>query len=129
MEYLIESNKAVAGDGGDAIESARALRAALDTVLKQLSTRAFRGEDLRAMFAGLVADGISGQYRDYAGAEQATMAMASLASFLVRRGELGDARAVNAALDKVYETVKDDERYKPERFRTALEDLSRTVTR
>ena len=57
------------------------------------------------------------------------MAMASLASFLVRRGELGDARAVNAALDKVYETVRDDERYKPERFRAALEDLSRTVKR
>jgi len=122
-------HRAVAGDGGDPVESARALRAALDPVLKQLSARAFHGEDLRAMLAGLVADGISGQYRDYAGAEQATMAMASLASFLVRRGELGDARAVNAALDKVYETVKDDERYKPERFRAALEGLSRTVTR
>ena len=124
-----ELHKAVAGDGGDAMESARALRASLDSLVKQLATRSFRSADLRAMLSGLVADGLDGQYRDYAGAEQATMAIAGLLNYLGRRGELGDARAANAALDKLYETVKDDERYRPERFRAALGDLGRTVIR
>ena len=75
------------------------------------------------MVSGLVADAAAGQYRDYAGAEQATMAIASLLNYLARRGELADVRGVNAALDKVYETVKDDETYRPERFQAAVAAL------
>jgi hypothetical protein len=122
-------HQAVAGDGGDAVEAARALRASLDGVVRQLAARSFRGDDLRAMLSGLVADGLEGQYRDYAGAEQATMAIASLLNFLGKRGELRNRAATNAALDQLYETVKDDERYRPERFRAALEELGRTVIR
>jgi len=124
-----ELHKAVAGDGGDAIEAARALRAALDDLVRQLAARTFRAEDLRAILAGLVEDGVRGQYRDYAGAEQATMAIASLLNFLGKRGELRDLRAANAALDRLYDTVKDDEKFRPERFQAALGELHRTVTR
>ena len=122
-------HKAVAGDGGDALESARAVRAMLERVMRQLATRSFRGEDLRAMLAGLVGDGLDGAYRDYSGAEQATMAIGSLMGFLGKRGELRDLRAANAALDRLYDTVKDDEKYRPERFRAALDELGRTVNR
>ena len=128
-ERVAQLHKAVAGDGGDAVESAKAMRAILDTVMRQLAARSFRGEDLRAMLAGLVGDGLDGAYRDYSGAEQATMAIASLASFLGKRGELKDLRAVNASLDRLYETVKDDEKYRPERFRAALDDFGRTLNR
>jgi hypothetical protein len=126
-QRVSDLHKAVAGDGGDAIEAGRALRASLDALVKQLASRSFRGDDLRAMLAGLVADGLDGQYRDYAGAEQATMAIASLLNFLGKRGELRNLAATHAALDKLYETVKDDERYRPERFRAALDGLQRTV--
>jgi hypothetical protein len=34
---------------------------------------------------------------------------------------------VNAALDQVYDTVKDDETYKPERFQAALAALGARV--
>ena len=33
----------------------------------------------------------------------------------------------NAALDRVYETVRNDERYRPERFRDAMAGLSRIL--
>jgi hypothetical protein len=122
-------HRAVAGDGGDAIEAARALRSTLDEVVRRLSTRGFAAGDLRAMAAGLVADGLNGQYRDYAGAEQATMALASLLNFLGKRGEIGSYREVNAALDRVYDAVKDDERYRPERFQAALDGLGKTMGR
>jgi hypothetical protein len=111
------------------VDAAQAMRAMLDTVMRQLAARSFRGDDLRAMLAGLVGDGLDGAYRDYSGAEQATMAIASLMGFLGKRGELKDLRAANAALDRLYETVKDDEKYRPERFRAALEELGRTMNR
>ncbi len=42
-------------------------------------------------------------------------------------GQLGDVRGVNAALDQVYDTVKDDETYKPDRFQAALAALGARV--
>jgi hypothetical protein len=122
-----ELHKAVAGDGGDPIEAARAVRAMLDELVRELSRRAFRAEDLHALLAGLIEDGVNGQYRDYSGAEQATMAIGSLMGYLVRRGELKDARRANAALDRLHEAVKDDEKYRPERFRSALGEMSGIV--
>ncbi|HEY4999043.1 MAG TPA: multiheme c-type cytochrome [Usitatibacter sp.] len=119
--------KAVAGDGGDSLDAAKALRAALDGVVDRLAHRAFRDDDLRAILAGLVEDGTNGRYHDYSGAEQATMAMGSLLGFLAKRGGLKDAPAARAALDGVYETVKDDEKYRPERFEAALNALGKVI--
>ncbi|MGZ5034347.1 MAG: multiheme c-type cytochrome [Usitatibacter sp.] len=128
-ERTAELHRAVAGDGGDPMQAAMAMRATLDAVVSRLSFRSFQDEDLRAMVAGLVEDGLNGQYRDYAGAEQATMAIGSLLSFLGKRGNIGDLRATNAALDQVYAAVKDDEKFRPERFQAALAELGRTVGR
>jgi hypothetical protein len=122
-------HKAVAGDGGDPLEAARALRGSIDGIVRQLARHAFNGEDLRAMLAGLVADGLNGRYRDYSGAEQATMAIGSLMGFLSRRGELKDARAANQALDGLYATVKDDEKFRPDRFEAALGAVGKAIPR
>jgi hypothetical protein len=123
----LELNRAIAGDGGDAEAAARALRAAIDEVIRPLQFRRFGTADLRGILDGLVADGLDGRYRDYAGAEQATMAIASLLDWLAKHGALKDLRAANRALDGLYDTVKNDERYKPERFRDALAALARTL--
>ena len=128
-QRVTELHRAVAGDGGDPHEAARAMKAAIDATVARLAAHPFRGEDLRAMLGGLLDDGMAGQYRDYAGAEQATMAIGSLLAFLGRRGELKDARAANAALDRLHEAVRDDEKYRPERFQSALAELGRTLGR
>jgi hypothetical protein len=58
------------------------------------------------------------------------MAMGSVMNFLAKRGELrtgvGEA---NKALDRLHETVKDDEKYQPQRFKAALAELKKTVSR
>lgn len=124
-QRVAELHRAVAGDGGEPIEAARAMRDTLDALAPRLARQAFTSADLHAMVMGLVEDGLAGQYRDYAGAEQATMAVGSLLAFLGKRGELKDLAAVNAALDRLHATVKDDEKYRPERFREALGELGR----
>jgi hypothetical protein len=126
-QQVAELQRAVAGDGGDVVEASRALRTSIDALVASLAQRRFDSADLRAMVAGLVQDGVAGEYRDYAGAEQATMAVASLLNYLARRGELADVRGVNAALDQVYETVKDDETYRPARYQAALAALGARV--
>ena len=123
-------HRAVAGEGGDALDAARKLRAGLDVTIRKLATRNFDTADLRAILSGLIEDGLAGQYSDYQGAEQATMAMASVMNFLAKRGDLRVGAAdPNKALDRVYEAVKDDEKYQPARFRAALADLQKTVSR
>ncbi|MEP7262632.1 MAG: hypothetical protein ABI669_15585, partial [Usitatibacter sp.] len=121
-QRVTDLHKAVSGDGGDPLENARAMRATLDDLVTRLAARSFRADDLQAMLMGLVDDGLQGQYRDYAGAEQATMAIGSLLSFLAKRGEV-NTRAANAAMDRLHATVKDDEKFRPEAFRAALADL------
>jgi hypothetical protein len=120
-------HRAVAGEGGDAIDAAGKLRKGLDVVIEKLATREFSAADLRAMLDGMIEDGLAGQYSDYQGAEQATMAMASVMNFLAKRGELKAGPEARAALDKVYAAVKDDEKYQPQRFQAALADLKKTV--
>jgi hypothetical protein len=126
-QRVTDLHRAVAGDGGDPHEAARAMKEAIDAMVGRLAAHSFGAADLRAMLGGLVADGQAGQYRDYAGAEQATMAIGSLLAFLGRRGELKDVRAANAALDRLHETVKDDEKYRPERFQSALAGLGKAL--
>ncbi len=124
-----ELRRAVSGDGGDALGVARELRGAIAALVPRLATHRFRTDDLRAMVALLSTADVDGGYHDYADAEQATMAIASLADYLARHGGLADVRSVNGALDRVYDAVKSDENYRPERFREALAHLHATVTR
>jgi cytochrome c554/c'-like protein len=119
--------KAVAGEGGETVEAARKLRAKLDRVVDRLAARSFSGDDLRAILAGLIDDGLAGQYADYAGAEQATMAIGSVLNFLAKRGELARVRDANAALDRLHAEVRSDERFRPQGFRAALAQLGKTV--
>jgi len=128
-QRMDDLKRAVAGDGGDSLEAAKALRTALDDVVRRLAVRHFSTEDLRAMLAGLVDDGLEGRYHDYAAAEQATMAIASVMNYLAKHGALRDLRVANAALGGVYESVKNDEKYQPERFRAALGELRKVVMR
>src|SRR6185312_3998181 len=126
-QRVADLHRAVAGDGGDPAEAARELSTSLESLTRAIAAHAFTDADLRAMLSGLAEDGARGEYRDYAGAEQATMAMAGLLGYLGRRGGLPSLRGANAALDRLYDAVKDDESYRPERFRAAVEDLAKTV--
>lgn len=121
--------RAVSGDGGDAGEAVRAMRQELDGVVARICAHRFTPADLRAMLGSLVDEGLEGGYHDYAAAEQATMAIASLLDYLARHALLGDVRAANAGLDRLYAAVKDDERYRPERFHEALAALRREALR
>ena len=57
------------------------------------------------------------------------MAIGSVLAFLAKGRHLKDVRAANAAFDGLHEAVRDDEKFRPERFRAALSGLSATLGR
>ena len=113
--------------GGDAMGQARTLGADMTELIAVLEKRDIGPNDMRAILAGLINDGLRGQYRDYAGAEQATMAIGSVANFMYQKGVLKSARDVNVSLAALQAAVGNDERYSPAQFEAALRQFRSTV--
>jgi len=114
--------------GGDAFGTARALKADVATLTAELDRRTLSDADMRAVLAALVDEGLKGQFRDYAGAEQATMAIGSVTNFMYQKGILKSARDINGGLAGLQAAVANDERYSPGQFETALRNFRGTVT-
>jgi len=83
--------------------------------------------DMRGILAALVDEGLNGQFRDYAGAEQATMAIGSVTNFMYQKGFLKSARDINGGLASLQAAVANDERYSPGQFETALRNFRGSV--
>ncbi len=113
--------------GNDALTDAQALRKEMAALIPVLETHSFTDADMRRLLAGLIDEGLNGQYHDYAGAEQATMAIGSVASFMYKRGMLRSAGNVNRGLDALQKSVAHDEQYSPAKFQAALKSFRSTV--
>lgn len=113
---------AAAGQGDVHVE-ARALKALAGEVADRAQRHAFPPETLRAIALALVDDGLAGRYADYAGAEQAAMAIGSVVDYLHRQGLVAPAKDLNVALDRLNAALADDERYQPDVFRQRLREM------
>ena len=74
----------------------------------------------RGMALALVDDGLAGGYADYAGAEQAAMALGSVVNTLHKLGQLKSAPALNKGLANLRAGLVEDEAYKPADFQSRL---------
>lgn len=104
----------------------------LDTTNKAINAIAahsFSSQDVKAILAGIVAEGMLGEYSDYAAAEQTTMAAANVVAVLDNSGAIneGQLNALNAALDKLYDATANDEKFAPHKFSSALRNLNAAV--
>jgi hypothetical protein len=114
-------------NGGDAIGEARELQNDMTILIGKLNQMSFGPNQLKGVLAALIDQGLSGEYRDYAGAEQATMAIGSVANFLYQKQLLRSARNINAGLAGLQAAVANDERYRPDEFQQALRSFRKTV--
>jgi hypothetical protein len=125
-DTMVRLQQTVTG-GGDAIGLAKSLRADMDALIALLGQRTITEADMRALLTQLVNEGLNGQFRDYAGAEQATMAIGSVANFMYRKRVLKSARDINRGLAALQAAVANDERYSPAQFEAALRDFRGAV--
>ena len=116
---VAQLNSALAGTG-DVPERALALKALADEAAHKIAVSGVSLEQLRAMALALVDDGLAGVYADYAGAEQATMALGSVVNTLHKLGQLKSAAALNKGLADLRAALLQDEAYKPAELQARL---------
>jgi hypothetical protein len=116
---VVALNEAVAGKG-DMRARALDVKALSDEAAKMIAARGLTREQLRGMALALVDDGLSGAYPDYAGAEQAAMALGSVVNTLHKLGQLKSGAALNKGLASIRDVLRYDEAYKPAEFQDRL---------
>jgi hypothetical protein len=124
-QQVARLHKAVA-TGGDALAQARAVEERIAAMIPKIGAHRFSGADVRGIMTGLIDDGLAGQYADYQGAEQAAMAVQSVADFMDRHGLLRK-RSVQPELRQLLAAVANDEKYRPAAFEQALRDLKTSI--
>lgn len=115
-------HRAIAGDG-DVKAEARALKSLADQITPIIAQSPLDISTIRAAAVKLTDDGMNGFYADYAAAEQASMAIGSLGSFLSKQGGIASAAAFNQAMLQVNAALKNDEQYKPGAFAASLRSV------
>lgn len=118
----IKLHRAAAGEGDPVLQARAMKRVALD-VAARVEQYTFSAASLRGIALALVDDGLAGNYSDYAGAEQAAMAIGSVVDFMHKRGLLVATAPVNAGLDRLNATLANDEKYRPALFQQRLREL------
>jgi hypothetical protein len=96
------------------------VKALADESAQRIASTGVTSENLRAMALALVDDGIAGAYADYAGAEQAAMALGSVVNTLHKLGQLKSAASLNQGLAHLRAGLVQDEAYKPADFQNRL---------
>jgi len=98
-------------------------------LIPALSQHSFTKEDMTALAQGLVTMGVSGDDLDYAGAEQATMALSAISTAMKELGDFGEpqVKRMGDAMKKLYDSVNNNEAYKPEAFVLALKEFQSTI--
>ena len=116
---LAESRESAIRAAGDLAQTAHALA---DT----FAAHRFSKDEVFAILDQLTGDGVAARYTDYAGAEQAVMAIDTLRSALVsdQMVTLAAAKSVGPQIAELYDDVKDPNAYHPAEFRKSLERVA-----
>lgn len=111
------------------LEAAKALKAVTDKLVDKFAKHKFAKADMSALLAGVIDLGLKGEYRDYPGAEQATMALSAIINAMLNVGAIGKKQfeSLDAALGACYAAVEKDEAYNPQAFVTALKAFKAKV--
>jgi hypothetical protein len=112
--------------GSNALAQAGKVESLIAEMVPRIAAHTFSNRDVQAILIGLLDDGLAGQYTDYQGAEQAVMAVQSVADFMDRQRVL-DAQTLKAPMGKLLASVAREEQYDAAVFRQSLEALRAKV--
>jgi len=128
-DHLLALHRASTENWTAVQREARELRQIAAALVPVVSRHEFGPDDMRALADGVIAAALSRNAADYPGAEQAAMALASIASAMRLNGGASEAqaKAMNDALNGVYETLAKNETYQPDAFLAAMKDFQKTL--
>ncbi|MFQ5763763.1 MAG: multiheme c-type cytochrome [Rhodospirillales bacterium] len=124
-------HKATAKSFDKLLEQAKALREIAVRLRTRFATHKFGQDDMRALLSGVLKFGFKGEFVDYPGAEQATMALGAIINAMKNTGSITEDQfgVMNKALKGVLAAVDKDEAYVHKTFVAALKAFGRTVPR
>jgi len=129
---IVRLHQAVSGNGDPSgkspQETALALAASLDAYLAVIQKQKVETPELRRVLSALIDEAMTGDLSDYAGAEQAYMAVADLSLSLTKSGSLKAPKEVNRQLAELRKTLRRDEEYQPKVFAGQLANLRTLFT-
>lgn len=110
---------------------AREMRRLANGLLPTLASHDFSRDGAKALTKNVISLGLAGDGTQYSIAEQATMALASIAAALKSSGQLSDGQtsAMTKAMNGLYGSFTADETYRYAPFVKALQEFQRTVPR
>jgi hypothetical protein len=128
-QHMLALHRATTEDWKTVVREATEVRGAAKELEDSVSSHDFTRDDTKASAAGVIAVGLSGEDTDFPGAEQATMALGSIASAMKMSGSLNgeQTKAVNDALAGLNKSVADAGTYRPEAFVKALHDFQKAM--
>jgi hypothetical protein len=105
--------------------AARRLHATIEGLLPTVAAFDYGPESLDSILASIEADAERGEYRDYASAEQVAMAAQSVVVAFENDGKVDAEKAtqLRSRLDSLYATIKNEDSWSPQSFRSALAAL------
>ena len=104
--------------------AANALKETADGLVAKFSTHAFGKDDITAMMNGVLAQAAAAEYSDYAGAEQAAMALSAIASAARSAGIVDLAKAIDTPLDKAFNALEKYDGWDHAGFKAAIAEIS-----
>lgn len=131
LHMAVSGNPGDAGRGADPLALAGALSSTIQRYIVKLEQQRFPPALQRAVLQGLIDEAKRQQFSDYAGAEQAYMAISSVSASLAREGALGGpagAAEMNRKLAALRASLANEEAFKPDVFAKGLQGLSRTIS-
>ncbi|MEM9062355.1 MAG: cytochrome c family protein [Pseudomonadota bacterium] len=114
---------------GAVVAAAKQMQATAQRAVESLATRSFDGAEMREILGVLANNGASGQFSDYATAEQTALVIDSTLAALINGEHISDADydRLSAVLDEVFSTVESDDRYSAGQFTSAMRSFQASL--
>jgi hypothetical protein len=113
--------------GKTEVDVVRELSATIGAMLPKLEKQTFSPATMRQVLLALIDESRESSYADYAGAEQAYMAITNVANDLLQSGTLQMSNDLRKNMAELLKALANDEKYKPEMFANRLDALRNVV--
>lgn len=126
---LLQLHQATLVGMPEARKAAERMRPLLGEIRAAIAGHPFSPGDMRALMADIVEAGLRGDCSDYAGAEQAVMALAALSDALRLNGDLSPQQRerMEGSLKEMDVVLKDENAYDPERLAISLKSMDSSI--
>ena len=121
LSALVQKLHRAAAGEGDVTAIAAELSALAEVSAERIAAYRLDDAALRGVTLALIDEGLSGYYKDYAGAEQSVMAIGSVLNYMQSKGLVRDSAAINRGLLSLREPLASDEKYQPSEFLPRLQ--------